>query len=157
MTSVDPSSPEPPPLPAERRAWQFSLRSLFIATTVVALWCGFTAVLPGVLSNMLLGGLWLGITGWLLTGLIFARGDMRAFCIGAAVVVTSTWTGMGGQFLEAFRTLGALLAQGLAVPYSDGLASVLLWFKHVALLATAIANGWFCIHARRYFERQANN
>ncbi|NOY43098.1 MAG: hypothetical protein GXP26_14850 [Planctomycetes bacterium] len=112
-------------------------------------------MLPGVLSHMLLGGLWLGITGWLLTGLVFARGDTRAFCIGAAVVVTSTWTGMGGQFLEAFRTLGALLAQGLAVPYSEGLSSVLLWFKHLALLATAIANGWFCIRARRYFEQQA--
>ncbi len=156
MTSVD-SSPEPPPLPPQRRAWQFSLRTLFITTTAVALWCGFTVILPGVLSNLLLGGLWLGITGWLLTGLIFARGDARAFCIGAAVVVTSSWTGIGGQFLEAFRTLGNLLAQGLSVPYSEGLASLLLWFKHFALLATAIANGWFCIRARRYFERHSGD
>lgn len=155
MTPVD-SSPEPPPLPPQRKAWQFSLRTLFITTTAVALWCGFTVVLPGVLSNLLLGALWLGITGWLLTGLIFARGDTRAFCIGAAVVVTSSWTGIGGQFLEAFRTLGNLLAQGLSVPYSEGLASLLLWFKHFALLATAIANGWFCIRARHYFERNAD-
>ncbi len=149
--------PTPPPLPSNRKSWQFSLRTMFITTTAVALWCGFTVVLPGVLSNLLLGGLWLGITGWLLTGLIFARGDMRAFCIGAAVVVTSSWTGIGGQFLEAFRTLGALLAQGLSVPYSEGLTSLLLWFKHFALLATAVANGFFCIYARHYFERQAED
>ena len=152
MTSIE-SSPEPPPLPSDHRAWQFSLRSLMIGMTAVALWCGFTVVLPGVLSNLLLGGLWFGISGWLLTGLVFARGDTRAFCIGAAIVVTSSWTGMGGQFLEAFRTLGSLLAQGLGLPYSEGLASLLLWFKHVALLVTAIANGWFCIRARHYFER----
>jgi len=151
MTTSD-SPTEPLPLPSGRRARHFSLRALFLVMTAVSLWCGFATVLPGVLSHLLLGGLWLGITGWLLTGLVFARGDTRAFCLGAAVVVSSTWTGMGGQFLEAFRTLGSLLTHGMGLPYSEGIASLLLWFKHFALLATAIANGWLCIRARRYFE-----
>ncbi len=153
MSSAD-TSPESPPLPPSRKAWQFSLRSMMIGMTSVAIWCGIAAVLPGFLSNMLLGAVWLAGSGWLLTGIVFARGDMRAFCIGAAVVVTSTWTGIGGQFLEAFRTLGISLLGSLVDPYSGQMRSLLFWFKHLALLGAAIANGYFCIRARRYFERQ---
>ncbi len=122
--------------------------------TGFALWFGVVAVLPGFLSNMLLGALWLAGSGWLLTGIVFARGDLRAFCIGAAVVVTSTWTGIGGQFLEAFRILGLSLLGGFMDPYSGRMASMLLWFKHLAMLGAALANGYLCIRARCYFESQ---
>ncbi len=144
---------EPPQLPS-RKTFQFSLRTMMLGMTGFALWCGIVAVLPGFLSNMLLGALWLAGSGWLLTGIVFARGDLRAFCIGAAVVVTSTWTGIGGQFLEAFRALGLLLLGGLVDPYSGRMTSMLLWFKHLALFGAALANGYLCIRARRYFERQ---
>ncbi len=156
MPSVD-SPPEPPPLPAGRKTFQFSLRTLMLCMTGFALWFGVVAVLPGFLSNMLLGALWLAGSGWLLTGIVFARGDLRAFCIGAAVVVTSTWTGIGGQFLEAFRILGSSLLGGLVDPHSARMASMLLWFKHLALFGAALANGYLCIRARRFFEQQSED
>ncbi|NOY42145.1 MAG: hypothetical protein GXP26_09945 [Planctomycetes bacterium] len=133
-----PSDPKSRQLPALR----FSLRSMMIAMTAFALWCGFVAVLPTPLSQLLVGSLWFVATGWLATGLFFAKGDQRAFCIGAVLVVSSMWTGIGGQYMNGFHRLVSL-GQPWAV-----------WIDFGMIAVTAIANGYFCILARRYYERR---
>ncbi|MCA9231859.1 MAG: hypothetical protein KDA57_14510 [Planctomycetales bacterium] len=140
------------PMPVSLR---FSMRTLMAIVTLAALWFGVCAALPGVLSNLLIGGLWLVVTGWLLTGLVFARGDARAFCIGAVVVMASAWTGFGGQFLQAFQSIGFRLTGGVNSPLGSLQSDLLAWLKHLVLFSTAIGNGYLCIRARRYFEPES--
>jgi len=154
MTTAD-TPPEPPPLPPSRNAWRFSLRSMLIGMTSFALLCGVLSVVPFA-SGIALGGLWLVVSGWLLTGIFFAHGDARAFCIGAAVVIASTWTGMGGQFLQSIQGLAYAVKDLITGTPSFGATSDLaMWFKHLILLASAVGNGWLCVGARRYFERRS--
>lgn len=151
MSSAD-SPPEPPPFPLDRKTWRFSMRTMMLGMTGFAIICGLFSTFP-TLSTMILGAIWLVATGWLLTGIVFAKGDLRAFCIGAAVVVSSTWTGLGGQYLESIIVLVRQFTPSDTYGWPGSLAN---WLKHFFLLVSAVANGWFCIHARRYFERQAN-
>jgi hypothetical protein len=99
--------------------------------------------MPAAFSQVVVGALWFAATGWLVTGIIFARGDQRAFCIGAALVASSMWTGIGGQFMQGIHGVLGTTRQ-----------SVLLWLDLVVIAATAVANGWCCIWARRFFDRQ---
>ena len=148
--------PEPPPFSPEqqhqsspsRKTWQFSMRTMLIGMTAFAIMCAMFSAFPWT-SGIVLGGLWLAISGFLLTGIVFAHNDKRAFCIGAAVVVASTWTGMGGMFLESLQRL----THGFST--SSGWPRV--WMKHFFLLVSAIANGWLCIRARRYFEKGSDD
>ncbi len=131
----DPKSRQVPPL-------RFSLRTLMGGMTAFALWCGFVAAIPASLSQLLVGLLWFVATGGLVTGLFFAKGDQRAFCIGAGLVASSMWTGIGGQYMNGFHRLVSL-----GQPWS-------VWVDFVIIAVTAFANGYFCILARRYFEQQ---
>ncbi len=147
--STDSPAPAPPPPPREARSrtllpgipLQFSLRTLLIATTFFAFWCALVSQLPVAFSLLLVGAIWFIATGWLVTGIVFGRGDQRAFCIGAVLVVSSMWTGIGGQYMHGFHSL---------FPPSGALAA---WLDLVLIAGTAAANGWFCIWARRFFER----
>jgi len=140
------SEPKPPPCPSEESTqkptipWRFSLRSLFGVTTVSAVLLAFGVVMPASLSWIANGAIWIVAAGWLVIGMVYGRGDQRAFCIGAALVMSSVWTGVGGRYMQGFHMLfGAerLLAA---------------WVDLVVLGATAILNGIFCVFARRYFE-----
>lgn len=124
---------------------RFSLRTLLAATTFFAIWCAFVAVLPLAVSQLLVGAFWFVATGWLVTGIIFGRGDQRAFCIGAGLVASSMWTGLGGQYMQAIHSI-------LGFPRPWG-----LWLDLAVIAATAVANGWCCIWARRFFDRSAEN
>ena len=62
MTSLD-TPPTPPPLPSERKKWQFSLRSLLIGMTALAIVCGFATILPSAFAQILLGLVWIGVSG----------------------------------------------------------------------------------------------
>jgi len=138
-----------PPTPREARPAKlvpripvrFSLRTLLSALTVFAFWCAFVAILPVAFSQLVVGAFWFVATGWLVTGIIFGRGDQRAFCLGAGLVASSMWTGLGGQYMQGFHSI-------LGVPESLG-----VWLDLVVIAATAVANGWCCIWARRYFDR----
>lgn len=133
------------------------MRSMMLGMTGLAVLLGVVVAVPFA-SGILLGGLWLAASGWLITGIVFAKDDARAFCIGAAVVVASTWTGMGGQFLESIQRLAMSIVPFDPFGPSPSLpGSVVMWFKHLALIAAAIANGWLCIRARRYFEQRAED
>jgi hypothetical protein len=125
---------------------RFSLRTLLIATTCFAFWCALVSLLPAALSQLLVGAVWFVATGWLVTGLVFGQGDQRAFCIGALLVVSSMWTGIGGQYMHGFHTL-----------FTRSIAdSLTVWMNLVMIAGTAFANGWFCIWARRFFEGRSD-
>jgi hypothetical protein len=128
---------------------QFSLRFLFVAMTVLALGCGFAVLMPVEISHLLIGLIWIVALSVLVVGLFFARGDQRAFCIGAFIVASSAWTDIGGRFMQGVHYGYGIftLGYGISLP-------VLLWLDLVVLALTAVANGWLCVQARRYFERQ---
>ena len=147
--STDSPAPTPPPPPREASSrtplfgipLRFSLRTLLIATTIFAFWCALVAQLPVAFSQLLVGAIWFIATGWLVIGIVFGQGDQRAFCIGAVLVVSSMWTGIGGQYMHGFHSL--FLPGG----------AVAAWLDLVLIAGTAVANGWFCIWVRRFFER----
>ena len=147
----DRPAPMPPPIQSdlERSALpiRFSVRTLLIGMTVFALWCALAASLPRSLTLILVGLAWVVILGWLVTGLFFARGDQRAFCIGASVVFSSMWSSVGGRLMNGIHEI-AFSPFGLNIG-----STVLLWSDLLVLACLAAANGWFCIQARRYFER----
>ncbi len=146
-----PSANSPPALPLQTpKKWQFSLRTMLFGTTAFAIFLGLATALPTAFSQALIGLIWIAATGWLITGLFFAHGDQRAFCIGAAIVVSSTWTGIGGRFLQGFFEIFSLLFGGIDLP-----RAITLWLNHSVVAATALANGWLCIQARRYFEQES--
>ena len=154
-------SDQPPPFPVPdsaaahdapgvrdaRRVWQFSLRRLFAAMTALALFCFVCFALPAAFSQFIVGALQIAIAGVLLTGLFFAAGDQRAFCLGAAVVFSSMWTGVGGQFMEAAPQLLRFLAP-VTLPRAAN-----LWLDFAVLCTAAMGNGALCVVARSYFQR----
>jgi len=115
--------------------------------------CGLAVIIPHTII-ILLGLATYAATGVLTTGLICARGDQRAFCIGALIVVLSTWTRTGGGLLGEIVDVFEWLLRGLSI-------SLPIYFevalKYVVLIPLAVANGYLCIHARRYFERHATD
>ncbi len=121
-----------------------------IGMTAFAILCGIAAVLPRELSNLLIGLVWIMAAGWLTIGLVFARGEKQAFCIGAAIVFTSMWTTLGGRFFSGAHDTFLLLFGGFT-------NRVPIWFDVLCLAAASIANGYLCIRARRYFERHASD
>ena len=153
--------PVPPPLggkaeevSTDRVPFRFSIRSLFRVMTALALLFGFGAVFPVAFSQIILGAFWIVVSGWLITGIVFAQGDARAFCIGATVVATSMWTGVGGRFAGGIQGLlrGVFSPHGAVGSLGDA-EGLGIWIIHLILAAVAVGNGYLCILARRYFER----
>jgi len=132
---------------------RFSVRTLLQVTTALAVVCGLGTVLPSSISQIAIGALWIVVSGWLITGIVFATGDARAFCIGAAVVATSMWTGVGGRFAGG---ISSLLRETLFLVGVGSVSGIETWLVHIALAAAAVANGYLCILARRYFQRQSS-
>lgn len=128
-----------PPIPT-----RFSVRTLLVVTTFFAIWCGFVAIMPAAFSFIIVGAVWFVATGWLVTGILFGRGDSRAFCIGAALVASSMWTGLGGQYMQGIHSF-----LGFEQPFGA-------WVDLAVIATTAVANGWCCIWARRFFDRSAD-
>ncbi len=123
---------------------------MLVAMTVFAVLCGMISTLPVAFSQMVAGLLWIIASGWLLTGIVFAKHDQRAFCLGAAVVVSSMWTGIGARFLQGTFDVLSILLGGMSFP-----RSVKIWLDLLFLSGMAAANGYLCIRARRYFERES--
>jgi hypothetical protein len=134
-------------MPGTSDRWRFSLSSLFWTTTVIALGCGFAVIVPEEISHLLIGLIWMIAFGVLTVGLIFGRGDRRAFCVGAFVVVASVWFDIGGRVMQGVHYLFGVISLGYGVPLQ-----MMLWLDLGVLAALAVANGWLCVHARRFFE-----
>ena len=130
---------------------QFSLRTLLGLMTSLALLCGFAAVLPAALTQIVIGAIWIVAASVLITGIFFGKGDERAFCIGATVALSSMWTGPGGRFMMGIHSLFELLFGGLNLP-----ETVTLWFDLAVHVFLVLANGWLCIRARGYFQRDCS-
>ncbi|MGI9430415.1 MAG: hypothetical protein ACR2NM_17265 [Bythopirellula sp.] len=126
------------------------MRAMMQLVTAIAVFFGIAAALPSAFSQAILGLGWIVASGWLVTGIVFAKNDSRAFCIGAAIVTSSMWTGIGGRFIQG---ISGVLRQLLAALDAGPQTALELWLVHFALLVTAVANGYLCIYARRYFER----
>ena len=116
-----------------RSPWRFSLRTLILAMTLLAVWCWFVSVLPTSFSQILVGLAWIIGTGWLVTGIFFAYGDQRAFCIGAAVVVSSMWTRVGGRFIQGVFDLASQILGGMRFSQAVTLCS---WFIQILTAST---------------------
>ncbi len=129
------------------RRWQFSLRELLIATTVLAFGCAFAVVVPVEVSHLLIGLIWIIALSLLIVGLVFSRGDRRAFCIGAFIVASSVWTDIGGRLMQGVHFFYGAFSAGSGVPLP-----IMLWLDLAVLAALAVANGWLCVKARAYFE-----
>jgi hypothetical protein len=116
--------------------------------TLLALGCGFAVLMPVEISHLLIGLIWIIALSILAVGLFFAQGDRRAFCIGAFIVASSVWTDVGGRFMQGVHYLYQipLFGYGISLP-------IMLWLDLAVLALTAIANGWVCVQAKRYFER----
>ncbi|MAT72737.1 MAG: hypothetical protein CMJ58_24930 [Planctomycetaceae bacterium] len=151
------SAPIPPPPPVEprnvqaaaaapRQPLRFSMRSLLALMTAVAIACAVTTALPRPFALMITGALWIAGSGWLATGVLFARGDRQAFCLGGLIVVASMWTQSGGQMLEGVRVL--LRPLGL---FELG-SSLTPWLQLALVAAAAAGNGWLCVRARRWHQ-----
>ena len=121
---------------------------MFVAMTAFAVWCGFAAITPLWLNQMLIGAIWVAVSGSLLTGIVFAKNDQRAFCIGALVVVASMWTRSGGMLMEGMQQFFNLAVEPLNLPRTVG-----IWIDLALLLALAFANGLLCVRAKAFFER----
>jgi len=122
---------------------------MMLVMTGFAILCGFASALPAAFSHALIGLIWIGASGWLVTGLFFAHGDQRAFCIGSALVVSSMWTRIGGRFMQGMSDILGLF---VALPITTK-----AWLDLGLIVATAIANGYLCIRARHYFEREVED
>jgi hypothetical protein len=86
------SAGTPPGEPA-RRPFQYSLRSMFIVTTVVAVLCSALFASPGW-CRLLTALLWSFVyPPILLTIVIYGRDYVRTFCIGAFSVISSLFVG----------------------------------------------------------------
>jgi len=149
--------PDPPPLPSQRKEWQFRLRAMMLGMSGFAIFFGVVSIIPTAFTQIALGAFWLVASGWLITGIAFAKNDFRAFCIGATVVATSMWTGLGGRFAQGIQSI----LRGIPIDWittgHTGTNNIETWLIHFALAATAVANGWLCIRARRYFERHGGD
>ena len=153
---MPPDPPTPPPLEAAASevsgTFRFSVRTLFRVTTVLALVCGLGTILPIGVSQIVIGLVWIVVSGWLVAGIVFGRGDARAFCIGAILVATSMWTGLGGRFA------GGIQSYLRGIPMSWGESSFTdtqgleLWLIHLILAAVAVGNGYSCVLAKRWFD-----
>lgn len=146
----------PPPFPDDAKlvgddrfsGFRFSLRTLFILSTVICLLLGFAVAVPAEFSFIIIGLLWFAGSGLLVTGLLFGKGDHRAFCIGAAIVASAMWTGIGGQFFQGIHAPLRLMFGNSELP-----RAVWAWFDFAVIFMTAVANGFLCIYAKRYFDR----
>src|SRR5882724_943480 len=82
--------------------FQFSLRNMLIAVAVLAVLLGLFAVAGGILTWLLAAVvIWILPTP-LVVSAVYARGDLRAFAIGALVPWVSLWTSqyLGGSVLS---------------------------------------------------------
>ena len=121
---------------------------MLIGIAGFAVWCALTTALPSAFSQALIGLVWITSTGVIVTGLFFAEGDQRAFCIGASVVVSSMWTRIGGRFLQGVFQIFSLITGGLQLPEAMG-----LWLDLALIALVAALNGWLCMRARSFFEK----
>jgi hypothetical protein len=125
---------------------RFALSSLLLAVTAAAVLGGVVILLPRPLNQLLVGAAWLAACSWFFSGLLFARGERQAFCLGQAVALASLWTGVGGRFMEAGTQLTGMPFGGFPLG-----GTLLPWVELTMLLTAGAACGRLCQIARRRY------
>ncbi len=92
--------------PTKRRPFQFSLRSLFILTTVLAATLGLLFRAPPVVSVSTAGFFILSLPMVLVIVLIYGRGYTRTFCIGALFPTAFSLWSVSDYPLFAYAIVG---------------------------------------------------
>lgn len=125
---TDQPAQEPPP--------QYSLQSLFLATTLFAVACGVCFALPNEIAGLAIIALSLVVPMCLLAWAIYGSGPKRAFCIGALLVT-------GPRALEwsstLINSLGYLFPGRLT---GDGNVSSVLSFDELFKAIVTIGLAW---------------
>lgn len=129
--------------------FRFSLRTLLVSFTALAVSLGLAKGLDIDLLSLLIQFAWVAVTGCVITGLFFAQHDQRAFCIGAGLVLSSKWLGGSNRFWFVMSDTLSDTTDLIGIPRGPILEIIYLGFT--ALIA--IANGLLCIQAMRYFDR----
>ena len=65
---------------------QFSLKTLLIVVTLVAVLCGIAFALPHLVGAIVLGLSLLFAPALLVSGAVYIRGNWQAFCVGGATI-----------------------------------------------------------------------
>lgn len=129
---------------------QFSLRFLFQVMTTLAVVCGAAMILPFWFSQLVVGAIWIVAAAVAITGVVFAKGDQRAFYIGVLVALSSMSFGPGGRFMDGVHSLINAVAPGT---FSR---EALSWLDLAVLALLAWAMGRLCVFAKHYFERSTS-
>jgi hypothetical protein len=95
---------------------QFNLRGLLIAVALIAVLFGLFTIAQGLFGWLIaIVVIWILPTP-LVAAAVYARGDLRAFAIGALVPWFSLWATqhLGGSFLDMFgKTIELLILAGI--------------------------------------------
>ena len=108
---------------------QYSLRTLMVVMTCVAVACFVLFVLPapwsGLLLGLLLGSCFLLASTAVLSLLIYGEGNIRAFAIGCVLPLSSCWISFrGGMLLPTSSDQGGFLFIIGVVTFASGFVSV---------------------------------
>ena len=141
MSSEDPESDsgEAGPLPM-----QFSLRTMFVLTACVAVACTVLFAVPDPLAVPLLLALTIAVPAVLATFVIYGRGYLRTFCIGA-LFPTATALYASAWFL-GFCLLDADVSDWYELATEDA-AVVYRWYAGISWVL-AVVIGLICVGAR---------
>ena len=120
---VSPVALPPRPPPGIRLGWpRFSLRTLLLIVTGMAITCGCVIGMPWVFS-LLLALVRVALFSALAAGIVFGQGDVRAFCIGGGVGLLS---------LVLFPHEGSPVPFAWMAPFADLLIPI-VWVAGICL------------------------
>ncbi len=136
------NTPLPPEAP--HRSLQFSLSSMFLVTTAVAVVCSLTFSMPAVVALPLLVLSSVILAAVLITLIIYGRGYQRTFCIGAVVPF--------GVLLLTLAFTGAIVffdgpsSRGYRLSLVPRLVVVGFWMSSILV-------GAICVGVRKLVEK----
>ncbi|MGI9456219.1 MAG: hypothetical protein ACR2NU_06620 [Aeoliella sp.] len=139
-----PASPSQPDRP--RLKPQFSMRALFLALTLCAVFFGLVAIVPGItifLLSLSLMVVQVSLASALLAGALVTEGRKRIFCVAAlSAFVLSFWMHWDLDSSISFgRNRGDFLAQAARVSLIAGVR-----------IGLALLGGWIALVATRYWQ-----
>jgi len=138
-------TPRPPG--SSKPAVQFSLRTLLLLVTAVAVACAAVFQMPGVVAIPLLLFFTAALVPVLVTVIIYGSSYERTFAIGAIfppALLLSGFTPLGGVFY-------GFMGRG-----GDGLGSESIWVRVVivGIWVASVVMGFLCVATRRLLEDQ---
>ena len=152
-------------LPHGLKAGQFSLRTVFVITAVLAVVMELWVVLPDVISGPLVFFLVLAVPSALAVVAKYGSGSWPAFCIGAIIPTGMSLVGLmfAAQWSEVLSRANVLSQSSLQATRWDALfgwikaiAEMGRYWLPVAILSwfAAVVIGILCVGVRRIVQRR---